>query len=137
LGRPANIASKLTDDANKKEETIDLIKLNVAYLRGGKLTYYEEFPHLFTQNFAFNQQRNLMVHRDPTFHSFYTIARKHVTKAATPPIMMTKRVYDGFRQARPNAPCLVNRWIAPVNVSIAEYTEQAYGGDVIYTAFQE
>src|ERR1019366_6964287 len=31
LGRPANIASKLTDHANKPEEATELVKLRVAY----------------------------------------------------------------------------------------------------------
>jgi adenylate cyclase len=136
LGRPANIASKLTDNANKEEETIDLVIVNVAYLRGGQLVYFEEIPHLLVNSFTYDPLRRLMVHRDPTFHSFHTITRKHVTKAATPSILMTKRVYDGFRQARPNAPCLANGWFAPVNLRIPGYTEQAYGGNVIYTLFK-
>ena len=137
LGRPANIASKLTDNANKGEESVDLVMLNVAYLRGLQLVYFEEYPHLFVRKFTFNSQKNMMVHNDPTFHSFYTTTRKHVTKPATPSILMTKRVYDGFRQARPTAPCIVNGWFAPVSVNILGYTEQVYGGGVIYTIFKE
>jgi adenylate cyclase len=135
LGRPANIASKLTDNANKEQESIDLVLLNVAYLRGGRLVYSQEFPHLFVNSFTYDPLRRLMVHRDPTFHSFQTMTRKHITKAATPSILMTKRVFDGFRQARPKAPCIVNSWFAPVIVNIPGYTEEVYGGNVIYSVF--
>ena len=67
LGRPANIASKLTDHANKPEEGVDLVKLKVAYdyFGNGTLTYVEEYPHIYAQNFTFNPARRMMVHHNP------------------------------------------------------------------------
>lgn len=136
LGRPANIASKLTDNASKAAETSDIVVMNVGYFRNGQLGYVEEWPHLFVQNFTFDPRRGLMVHTDPTFHSFYTVTKAIQTKAATPPILMTKRVFDGFRRLRPSDPSLTNSWFSPVEVSIPDYTEPAFGGDVHFIAFR-
>ena len=47
LGRPANIASKLTDNANKSEEVMEFEKVNVAYNSFFGLTYVEEWPSEF------------------------------------------------------------------------------------------
>jgi adenylate cyclase len=136
LGRPANIASKLTDAANKAEKAIDLIMLDVVYMRGGQLIHRQEFPHTFSEAFTFNPATGMMHHADPTFHSFTTFKQKWVEKEAMPPILMSKRVYDGFRRAQPNAPSIVNGWFKPVQIEIPGYTEQAYGGDVIFLAFK-
>lgn len=132
LGRPANIASKLTDNANKPKETLDATKLKVAYLRNGSLVYVDEWPHIFVQSFSFNQITGMMTHYDPTFHSFYAVAETIEMRSATPPILMSKRVYDGFRREKPSAPSLINNWFKPVSVEIPGYTEQTYGGDVIF-----
>lgn len=78
-----------------------------------------------------------MIHSNPAFHSFETITRRLVTRAATPAILMTKRVYDGFRVSSPNAPSIQQGWLAPVTLSIPEYTDATYGMDVIFTAFRE
>ena len=135
LGRPANVASKLTDRANKPEETMDLIKVNVAYSYFGILTYAEEWPHEFVKHFTHNPARGLMIHDNPAFHSFTTLTKRTITKAATPPILMTKRVFDGFRSARPQDRSIQNNWFTSIDVKIPDYNDGVYGGDVVFTAF--
>jgi adenylate cyclase len=136
LGRPANIASKLTDNANKANETMNFDMLHVGYIRNGGLVHIEEYPHLFTKKFRYDPNRNMMVHEDPTFHSFYTTTKNFETIAATPPILMSKRVFDGYSAACPNASSIVNKWFYPVSVSIPGYAEQVFGGDVHFKAFE-
>jgi adenylate cyclase len=137
LGRPANVASKLTDNAHKPEQSVVLELVNVAYNNGGQLHYQVEAPHLFVKNFTRNALSGLMVHHNPAFHSFYPITQNHVLRKASPSILMTSAVYDGFRRARPDAIELRNGWFYQVELDIPEYSGQVYGGDVYYIVFKE
>lgn len=138
LGRPANVASKLTDNANKPEEATDLVKVNVAYnyFGIGTLTYAEEWPQEFVQQFTYDPSRRLMIHSNPAFHSFTTLTRRYVSRPKTPAILMTKVVYDGFRAARPVAVEIKNGWFKEIDIQIPDYNGKVYGGDVILTAFK-
>jgi adenylate cyclase len=137
LGRPANIASKLTDQANKPAETARLPWVRVALSNGfGGLAYYEEYPHIFVQQFKYNALTGAMYHANPRFHSFTTFEKDVETRAGTPSILMTKAVYDGFKAARPDAIELRNGWISRQTIHIPEYSGDLYGGDVVYTPFQ-
>ncbi len=71
----------------------------------------------------------------PNFHSFTVVKERIVITPATPPILMSKRVYDGFKTARPFAPEIQNGWLTKVNRSIPDVPDDVFGGDVIYTAF--
>jgi len=136
LGRPANVASKLTDNANKPEEARELVKLRVGYdylHNGTPPLYQDEWPHDFVQKFTYDQARGAMV--APNFHSFTVVKERMVITAATPPILMSKRVYDGFKAARPFAPEVQNGWFTKVNRSISDVPDEVFGGDVFYTAF--
>ncbi|MEI6420573.1 MAG: adenylate/guanylate cyclase domain-containing protein [Lentisphaerota bacterium] len=135
LGRPANIASKLTDIANKPEERTTLDKVMVGYNFGSGLKFYEEYPHLFVKNFTFNPLTGMMHHNSPAFKSFYMTTDNVVMREKTPPILMTKQVYDGFRAAKPDAIELKSGWLHKVNVTIPEYSGQIFGGDIIYKVF--
>lgn len=134
LGRPANVASKLTDNANKPEESSDLVMLRVAYNYGGQLYYQEEWPHEFVRHFTWDPITGSM-RRPDAFHSFVSYEKKIVMRQPTPSILMSKRVYDGFKAARADAIELQNKWLAEQDVQIAEYRDKIYGMDVVFTAF--
>jgi class 3 adenylate cyclase len=135
LGRPANVASKLTDNANKPEEASDLVILKVAYNYFGSLTYVDEWPHIFTQQFTHDPARGSMIHSNPAFHSFRAVTQRFVMRPSTPAILMSKRVYEGFKKARPLAIELEKGWFAQVKVTIADVPGEIYGGNVTYTSF--
>jgi adenylate cyclase len=137
LGRPANVASKLTDLANKPKETTTVEMVRVAHNTAAGLVYREDAPHLFVQRFTHNPTSGLMIHADQTFHSFSHFSKTIETRAATPSILMTKSVYDGFRLARPNAIEILNGWIKPASVVVSGYKGGVYGTDVIYTTFRQ
>lgn len=139
LGRPANIASKLTDYANKPEETITLTKLRVGYdfFGLGNITYINEFPHIFIQQFTYNPFTGIYYHNNPAYRSFSVVHEDSVLKKETPAILMTKEVYDGFRSAKPEAIELANGWFRPINLNIPEYSGQVFGGDVVYKIFKK
>jgi adenylate cyclase len=137
LGRPANIASKLTDNANKDQEKNSFVMVKVAYRDAAGIFYYQdEYPHVFVRQFTHNGLSGLMMHNNPEFHSFSTFTKEYIGRELTPPILMTKAVYDGFRASRPSAIELKNGWFRPINVQVPEYDGQIYGGNVIWAIFK-
>jgi hypothetical protein len=138
LGRPANVASKLTDQANKPADISDVTKLKVAYNYGLLgLTYVEEWAHDFVKSFTFDPMRGMMVHSNSAFHSFTVITAKHLFTPATPPILMTKAVYDGYKSQRPNADAIKNNWYKQIDIKIPECTDPVFGGDVHFIAIKQ
>ncbi len=132
LGRPANIASKLTDNANKPAECVSVTKARVAYNSGlGGLFYKDEWPSDLIPQFTYNGA-GLMVHSNPAFHSWTTITEQIVANEASPPILMTKCVLDGFRAERPYAVEFQNGWFQKVTRTIPNVSEEIFGGNVIY-----
>ena len=77
-----------------------------------------------------------MVHSNPAFHSYTVFKERVVMAPATPPILMSKRVLDGYKQARPNAPELLVAWYKPVNRVIADVPDLVFGGDVVFITFR-
>ena len=51
LGRPANVASKLTDIANKPRLSQTIVRVRVIYRTMSGLTYKDEYPHEFVKCF--------------------------------------------------------------------------------------
>lgn len=138
LGRPANIASKLTDVANKDAETIDVLNVSVGYDYGNGLVWRDESPTTFVMNFIPNDFSPIHPHRDQAFRTFRTNIQTITLKSATPPILMTKAVYEGLTTARPDAPEIINGWFKKYeyDLSAAGYTGDLYGGDVVFKAFR-
>lgn len=135
LGRPANIASKLTDNANKPAESASVLKARVAYRNPlGGLWYQNEWPHDLIPQFTYNGN-GLMIHANPAFHSWTTVTETYVTNAASPPILMSKCVFDGYKAARPYASEILQNWYTVVDRTIPNVSETVYGGNVIYMAF--
>jgi adenylate cyclase len=137
LGRPANVASKLTDQANKPEEAVDVVKARVAYRApsGFGLIYQDEWPQDLVRRFTHNPSLSLMTNSNPAFHSWTTFNERVVTAAATPPILMSKRVLDGYRLARPLAEEILGDWYKPMARSIPEVPDTVFGGNVFYKGF--
>lgn len=131
LGRPANIASKLTDKANKPAETGVIDKVQVFF--GGGLGGYSEEHYTwdFLKQFVYNPSTGQMHHKNPLFRSFtMTLATVNLTQA-TPAILMTDDVYKGFKAAAPNAPSIKEGWWT-LQADIQDYPGKIYGGDVTY-----
>ena len=136
LGRPANVASKLTDNANKPEESREIVKLRVGYdyLNDGTPPFYRyELPHEFVQQFTYVPGRGMVA---PNFRSFEVVKQRTVITPATPPILMSKKVYDGFKAARPSAIEIQKSWFTKVDRSFPDVPDEVFGGDVIYLAFE-
>jgi hypothetical protein len=143
LGRPANIASKLTDRANKPGKMQDLTKLNVIYDRGtilGGSNYVGqwEWPHEFVKNLRDTGYPSYaLTHNDPAYRAVYVYDLPTETEARTPPILMSKLVWDGFRAAKPNDDSVTKGWFRAVDVEVPGLNSAVFGGDVIFTIFKE
>jgi adenylate cyclase len=137
LGRPANVASKLTDIANKPSEGLFIDTLEVAYARSvfDEWKWFNEYPVNFVKNLETSGGR--ITHKNPNYRSHIHTAEYLTTRQATKPILMTAPVYNGFRIARPEDKSIKNGWFAKVDVEVPGYRGDVYGGDVHFTTFTE
>lgn len=135
LGRPANVASKLTDIANKKRDGVDIGVLEVAYgTILGSWRWVKEYPGNFVKNLE--NRGAALHHKSPLYQAHIHTTEFYEKTPATPPILMTEAVFQGFKRTRPNAAEITNGWFAKVAVEVPGYTGDVYGGDVVFTVFQ-
>jgi len=132
LGRPANIASKLTDVANKASSRTDpIIREHYYYpniYEDGSLdrTYAE-----FLDDLESTGSPELR-HKNPYFTRFARTYRgPYITTPA--PILMTEAVYDGLKQAQPQRKCITEGWLTVQTVSVPGHTGKIYGGNIRFT----
>lgn len=142
LGRPANVASKLTDLANKPGETVTVKKANVAYVKPGIFAdpfdwvWSEEHLATFVQKLTMDNLSYKLSHSDPSFRSMFLLDRNWEMRPETKPILMTETVWNGFKAARPDDPAVVNGWFGEVTLTVPGYSGKVFSGDVIYTQFK-
>ena len=176
LGRPANIASKLTDLASKPAETVQEKVVSVAYeasalnqlqgllgiappstfggiapsnpfdfltsplnplaaIPGGRdlagaprpWQWRDESLEGFLSNLEVKSFPTRLVHKDPNFASFFLTERTKVVRARTPVILMTARVWKGFRSANSEDAAVRNGWFKPVRVKTPGLAEVVIG----------
>jgi class 3 adenylate cyclase len=149
LGRPANVASKLTDLANKEVE----IKSNKIESYIDAYCYAipnlpPKFSTITTMDFFTNVLRNktdiqLLTSGDgtkyfasniPFYNSYYPRTRtiQEVKKTTTPSILMTQIVFDEYKKACPTGKDVIKElWKIQDDKLYQNYT--IYGGNVIFT----
>jgi hypothetical protein len=69
-----------------------------------------------------------IVHKRPDFGSFYLTSDEVMTKASTPPILMTAAVWNGFKRAKPNSSSVQRQFFKKVTVTVPGYTDVIFGG---------
>lgn len=138
LGRPANVASKLTDIANKPSEGLNLEQMGVAYrnLLDNELNWTYEWPHNFVKNLTPNYIGGIS-HKNPQYVTHFHTKIYHETRARTAPILMTGPVYRGLRAESPDVDYVKAGWFKKVAIEVPGYTGEIYGGDVTFNAFKE
>jgi adenylate cyclase len=138
LGRPANVASKLTDIANKPSEGMMLDKVCVGYDNpySEKLVWRDEWPNNFVKDVNHTWLTGLR-HLNPAYRTHFISSEWFVTREATKPILMTVPVYNGFKAARPDDQSVKGGWFKKVAVKVPGYKGDIYGGDVHFAAFKE
>lgn len=136
LGRPANVASKLTDIANKPAEgfTADMVRVGYNSALSG-IQWQNEWPSTFAKNVNHTILTGLS-HSNPSYATHFMTTQYIETRAETPPILMTDPVYRALKAAHPDVDYVKNGWFNKVIVKVPGYSSDVYGGDVVFTAFQ-
>lgn len=136
LGRPANVASKLTDIANKSSEGLDCDKVNVAYqsLLSNDWLWVKVWPSQFAKDVSPTMFGGIK-HNNPNYRHHFMTTEYVETRPATKPILMTGPVYRGLKAAHPDVDYVKAGWFKKVAVKIPGYTGDVFGGDVTFTAF--
>lgn len=136
LGRPANVASKLTDIAHKAAEVanIDIACVGYDYPLSEKLQWRNEYSWNFLKNLDDSKAR-VLTHKNPSYYTHFMMKQEITLKDKTPPILMTAPVYSAFKAANPERNCVKKNLWKVIDVKVAGYDGKIYGGDVIFTAF--
>lgn len=144
LGRPANVASKLTDLANKDAEKITVTMVRAAFDKlfpayDGDFRIEEFWPHDFVKQLGTGSApHNHAFHTSGVFRRIETFEREIEMKAKTPPILMTRAVWDGFRKANPGREMVTNAdWVYRVQVKVPGFDDLVYGCNLIKTGFDK
>lgn len=142
LGRPANVASKLTDLANKPSEGVDvstvLVALQTSYGADDfKWRWVEHLAWDFVKHIRSDIATNVIQWDDPNFRAIVKSQKRVETKAATPPILMSRAVYAGFAEANPLYEGFDKGWFSQVNVSVPGFDDTVWGCNLTYRQFRE
>jgi adenylate cyclase len=149
LGRPANVASKLTDIANKtttetKITRVPTIKEGHSHpnfsQQGLKWKEYTQ-EHFLKDRVKCNYLTPILKHISESFRC-YILDTKIQTSSktvSTKPILMTKEVYDGYKKANPNAKSVTESWGWKVQsgISVSGYSGDIYGADIVFGEFKK
>ncbi len=135
LGKPANIASRLTDLANKKlNEIVPVINQGNYYRYTDKWFWTAKSYENFIDDLQVTYTRNL-THKDEYFCSFFKSSIAQSREYS--PILMTHRVYDGLKKEHPEADYLTKNMFSKKTMDVRDYVGDVYGGDVIFPIVKE
>lgn len=133
LGRPANIASKLTDIANKPEDSFDytivrtghtshiLNALSIPYNGTNKLIWKDNYLDAFVKELKFDPYSKSISHSDKTISDINVTSRRYIRTPKTPPILMTAAVWNGFKSLRPTSNVATDPLFHPITLSLPSY----------------
>lgn len=140
LGRPANVASKLTDLANKPGRKVTLPAVHVGSMPalGQSWTWETLGPSEFLGKLIERPGGGpFLDFTGRNVQSFLKTTMDVQLEPETPPILMTRTVWEGYKDECPNDGAVVNGWIKKVpNLQVPGYDDTVFGGDVILTQFK-
>lgn len=132
LGKPANIASKLTDNANKtRSYSKKVVRVGLYYPNIKEWVWINKSYSEFLKNLEKTSSSTLK-YNDEHFNSFYETTE--FTSVSIPSILITDEVYQGFKKECPDDISLKNGWWKEVKLTIPEYDGIIYGGNIRFTA---
>lgn len=139
LGRPANVASKLTDLANKPQKTVEVPAISTGTVNAlGQWRWETRTANEFVRRLKPRLGQPFLEDPTPNLGAYVITTKTIVVEPKTPAILMTEAVWSGFKAALPDAPEVKQGWIKPVSgLQVAGYDKTVYGGDVIYKAFRD
>ena len=134
LGRPANIASKLTDAANKGNSytTVNGVNIGLHYKNIDEWTWQFKSPEELVKNIEFSYTSSNMKYKNDHFSSFFATTNTECNYDSTCPILITDSVYEGFKRNNPEANSIKNnRWHKQLRKT-PDFSGVVYGGDSTY-----
>ena len=142
IGKPANIASKLTDIANKdiRKEffTLKYSFLNpISRLFGDRTPTYIEKNEVvdvdtLITNLGWSSINKTICFRTNKVSEF----KKNLDKVCTPPILMTEKVWQEYTRQYPNLLDVKEKYWKEIKVSAKEYNGKIYGGQITWTSIK-
>ncbi len=131
LGRPANIASKLTDEANKSSTYFkkEGLEVGLYYPLTDVWSWSFKTINEFKDNIKITYSP-ILEYNDIYFKTFITSQKEYSNYDSTPPILMTENVYNGYKKENPNTDSIKNGWWSKKSRKILDYSGIVYGGDV-------
>lgn len=135
LGRPANIASKLTDVANK---TITKYKDGVCV--GLYYPYINQWAwnDMNIKQFIDNLETTftpVLKYKNPYFSAVFKtpISDTNLTK----PILITQEVLNGFKKEVPDDVSIKNGWWSKQNVNVSGYSGEIFGANIYFNQIKQ
>lgn len=141
VGKPANMASRLTDTANKRitEETYHVEGTKLSFkttMFGIQSTFPEtiEIPHVRDFSTEDYLKAITVSHNKPYISGFHSVnsIKKLNRYYQFPPILMSETVYRGFAKANPNRNSIKNGYWKLQSVAIRSIEFPVYGGNVVW-----
>lgn len=132
LGKPANIASKLTDSANKPstKTTTHGLRIHLHYRNIDEWLHFFKTPEEFVRNLEFSYLSPNMKYKDEHFSSCSASSNTKSNHDSTPPILISEAVFNGFKKDNPNDDSIKNNWWTTQSRNIPDYSGTTYGGDI-------
>lgn len=129
LGYPANIASKLADIANK-DFSRPIINIGKKYPWKAEWDWSEKEIDEFFDGLEMKYSYSIVAQfKEPYILSFF----KGMKQTSYSAILMTKRVFDGFKKESPADDSIVKGFWKPRMISISGYNGLIYCGSVYFT----
>lgn len=135
LGKPANVASRLTDLANKTiEETVPIIRQGNYY----PYTHQWHWSDISHQQFINNLEptnSNHLIHKDDYFYTF--IQTSESRKRSYKSILITAEVFEGLKKSHPKCDYIVDKLLKRQVMNVRDYDGEVYGGDMYFSVAKE
>jgi adenylate cyclase len=128
LGTPANVASKLTDIANKSIPR-SVINIGKHYPFTNQWTWHEKEIEEFFEGLEMTYSQPIIARfKEPFVQSFF----RSITYQTYKPILLTEAVYRGFVRECPDDPSIREKWWQGRKISVEGYDGMVYEGDIIF-----
>jgi adenylate cyclase len=135
LGKPANIASRLTDLAYKTEySTIPAVQQGNYYPNINDW-HWQSKPYDEFINELESTHSRMLKHQNEYFYTFFKTTMSRSKSYS--PILITKTVYDGLKRDHPDVDYIKNGNFRKEDIQVKDFTGDVYGADVNFTAVKD
>lgn len=136
LGKPANVASRLTDLAHKTiSRQQNIIRQGNYYPNINEWFYFDKSYDEFLDSLKPTYSNSALLHQDEYFCSFHKSSK--VSKTEHSPILFTEAVYEGLKRYHSNYDSIKKDHFKKQNIRVRDYNGIIYGGDVYFSIVKE